>query len=72
MAAQHDVPSSAIKPYLTIIQGDAKVPISVAAALISPTDRKVLVGVILSGIGSYPSFQRSVRTPLTLKRSNDL
>lgn len=35
-------------------------------ALISPLDKEVLVDVILSGVGAYPTFQWSLRRPLPL------
>lgn len=51
---------------MTIHQGDAKDPLDVSGALISPTDGKHLVDTIYTSIGAYPKFQFSLLQPLPL------
>ncbi|MCJ1404789.1 hypothetical protein MMC11_008015 [Xylographa trunciseda] len=66
LANEHHVPPSAIGQRLTIFQGDVKDPAAVSKAVISPINQEVLVDVILSGVGAYPTFQWSIRRPLPL------
>ncbi|KAF2730515.1 hypothetical protein EJ04DRAFT_515233 [Polyplosphaeria fusca] len=51
---------------LKIHQGDAKSPVDVSKALVSPTNNKVLVDIIHTSIGAYPRFQFSIFQPFPL------
>lgn len=43
-----------------------KDPSAIAKALVNPTNDRLLVDIILSGIGAYPTFQWSIRRPFPL------
>ena len=66
LTTEHKISSSTIDQYLTIHQGDVKDPIIVSKALINPTNENLLVDIIVSGVGAYPSFQWSIKTPFPL------
>ncbi len=66
LTGEHNVSSSTIDQYLTVHQGDVKDPAAVSKALVSPKDERLLVDVILSGVGAYPTFQWSIKRPFPL------
>ncbi|KAF7552497.1 hypothetical protein G7046_g7386 [Stylonectria norvegica] len=66
LTTEHEIPSSTINQYLTIYQGDCKDPDTIAKVLINPRDGGTLVDIILSGVGAYPTFQWSIKTPFPL------
>jgi hypothetical protein len=66
LAKEHDISPGIIEQYLTIYQGNAKEPADVAKALVSPVKDGLLVDVILSGVGAYPTFQWSITCPFPL------
>lgn len=55
-----------IKQYLTIHKGDVKDPADVRNVLINPVDQTLLVDIIVSGVGAYPTFQWSIKRPFPL------
>lgn len=60
LVKEHSISLGIIEQYLTIYQGDVKEPADVAKALVSPANDGLLVDVILSGVGAYPTFQWGV------------
>ncbi|KUJ13251.1 uncharacterized protein LY89DRAFT_721301 [Mollisia scopiformis] len=66
LLTEHNIPSSTIEKYLTIHQGDVKDPTAISKVLINPTNPELLVDVIASGVGAYPTFQWSIKTPFPL------
>lgn len=66
LTTKHGVASTSIDRYLTIHHGDATDPTTVATVLTNPHDNNLLVDIILSGLGAYPTFQWSVVQPLIL------
>ncbi|KAJ3533722.1 hypothetical protein NM208_g7858 [Fusarium decemcellulare] len=62
----HGIPSATVDQYLAIYQGDVKDLAAVAKTLVNPMNGNLLVDVILSGVGAYPTFQWSIRRPLPL------
>jgi hypothetical protein len=67
LTIEHNISSSIIDQYLKIYQGDVKNLADVARVLVNPNDESLLVDVILSGVGSYPTFQWSIMRPFPLR-----
>ncbi|KAF4993966.1 hypothetical protein FGRMN_6097 [Fusarium graminum] len=67
LVTEQDILPDMIDQYLTVHQGDVKDPVTVAKALISPTDVNAVVDFIISGVGSYPRFQWSITRPFPLR-----
>jgi hypothetical protein len=65
LTAEFAIPASVIDAQLSIKSGDVKIVSDVQQALISPSKPSALVDYIVSGIGGYPGFKMSFRTPLT-------
>jgi hypothetical protein len=66
LAEQHNVDTALTESNLTIVQGDAKDPVAVAQALVSPINSALLVDTIVSGLGGYPTFHWSIMQPFPL------
>ncbi|KAF5003884.1 hypothetical protein FDECE_9589 [Fusarium decemcellulare] len=66
LTTEHSIPPATVDQYLAIYRGDVKDPAAVAKALVNPTNKNLLVDVILSGVGAYPTFQWSIKRPLPL------
>ncbi|KAH7032622.1 uncharacterized protein B0I36DRAFT_430049 [Microdochium trichocladiopsis] len=79
LITSHNVPVQTLDKYLTIVEGDVRDRAAVAQTLLvkRTTDRdddaedndiaRDVADVILSGIGSFPYFQWSIRTPFPLR-----
>lgn len=66
LITEHNIPLHTIEQYLTIYQGDVKDPAAILKVLINPKNEELLVDIIVSGVGAYPTFQWSIKQPFPL------
>ncbi|KAK0099673.1 hypothetical protein ONS95_013434 [Cadophora gregata] len=67
---EHGIPLETITRYLNVHQGNVKSPTDVRSVLINPIDHTLLVDIIVSGVGAYPTFQWSIKRPFPLTDPN--